>query len=180
VVDEVFGGDHRAGLKELTADAVTTPDIFPEEPDDEHNYKLEVTVPSHIDAEVQKDVAVEVTVMNLTKRPLRLMLRPETLTFTVLSSFGVWSCGWRTHPGAPIAEVFAQLLPRAKASTSVLLSSMCPDEAFRRAGLYTLRTRVDTRRASGRAIGIDTFDGAVPATAPTLVRVRHTHIPMKR
>jgi hypothetical protein len=173
VADESFGADSRSGVKELTAEAVVTPEPMAiPEPEGGAAHKLVVTAPARIDAARGLDLLIDVAVENVTSRPIRLMLRPETLAFEVASPRGVHQCGWQRSPGAPIAEVFTEVLPHSKASTSVLLASVCPELTFRAPGLYTVYARIDTRRASGRSIGLSTFDGVVAASAPTLVRVR--------
>jgi len=100
------------------------------------------------------------------------MLRPETLAFEVSSPKGVVYCSGKTHPASAIAEVYSEIPPHGRASTSVLLASICPDTTFKSAGLYTVEARVDTRHASGKSIGLETFDGLVRANDPTLVRIR--------
>jgi hypothetical protein len=177
VVDEAFGGDQRTGVKELTAEGVSVPPPLPQEAPADAPHKLAVTTLPRIDAEIGSGLLVEVWVENTTSRPIRLMLRPETLAFEVASTKGVLQCSLKSHQASPIAEVFAEAPPHGKLSTSVLLASVCPDGTFREAGLYTVTARVDTRHASGRSIGIETFDGLVKASAPTLVRVRHDRAP---
>jgi hypothetical protein len=174
--DESFGGNDRSGVKELTADQVTVPDSLDEEAARSERHKVQVTAAPRIDVERGDDLELSVTVENTTNRTLHLLLRPETLAFDISSPRGVYACRWRGRPAGPIAEVFTTIGPHAKASSAVLLSSMCPDGALDVAGLYTVQARLDTRRASGKSIGIDTFDAVVDATAPTLVRVRHNKL----
>jgi len=177
IADESFGGDDRAGVKELVADSVITPDDLGDDEPEEHAHRLTVTAPARVDTESGRNLEIEVTVENTTSRPIHLMLRPETLAFQVASPKGVHECGWPRRPGAPIAEVFREIAPHGTASSSVLLASICPDDTFVAAGLYTVFTRIDTRGSSGKSIGIETFDGVVRAAAPTLVRVRHPPAP---
>jgi len=172
VADQTLTGHERSGVKELTAEAVTVPDTISSDPPAEHRHALTVRAPSHIDAESGRDLVIEVSAENTTTRPIHLMLRPETLAFEVSSSKGVRACTGKTHPASPIAEVFTTIPPHGRASTSVLLSTICPDATFQSAGLYTVEARIDTRHASGKAIGLDTFDGVVRAGEPTLVRIR--------
>ncbi len=175
IADEILGGDERAGVKELTADPVVTPDAYDPDPDDNpKRAALMVTTPVRLDAELARDLTVDVTVENTSSRTIHMMLRPETLAFEVASSKGVFRCGWRGYGAVPLAEVFTTIAPNAKASTSVQLASICPEGALQKAGLYTVRARIDTRRASGASIGIDTFDGVVDAGHPMLVRLRHS------
>jgi len=56
-----------------------------------------------------------------------------------------------------------------------MVSVLCPEHTFDQAGLYMVRARLDTRRASGAGIGLRTFDGDVPADKATRVRVREDH-----
>ena len=89
----------------------------------------------------------------------------------------VRECAWSRAPGAPIAEVFTTIPPHGKASTEVLLTAICPDGTVDSAGLYTVLASVDTRHASGRSIGIQSFDERVVATRPSLVRIRRDRPP---
>jgi hypothetical protein len=175
-VDESFGGHDRSGVKELTAEAVTVPDTLDDGEGDDHKHKLIVTAPVRIDAERGEQLSITVSVENPTTRTVRLMLRPETLAFEVASPRGVYTCGWPRRPGAPIAEVFTTIPPHGKVSSEVLPASMCPDTALAKAGLYTVRARLDTRRESGKSIGIESFDGVVNAEQPTLVRLRRDRV----
>jgi len=173
VADQIDGGEARSGVKEVSAEPVTVPDELADDEDSDGLAEaLDITSRPRIDTDTGLHLAVLVTVENTTSRTVRLMLRPETLTFRVSSPRGVRSCGWTRGPGAPIAEVFTAIPPHGKASTEVLLSSVCPDGTLDAAGLYSVRAGIDTRNASGRSIGLDTFDGRVKAKKASLVRVR--------
>jgi hypothetical protein len=144
---------------------------------DDHPQRLIVTAPPRIDAETGRTLSIDVTVENTTSRPVSLLLRPETLAFEVASPRGVYGCSWGRTPGSVIAEVLTTIAPHGKATTSVLLGSVCPDATFAKAGLFTVTPRLDTRKTSGRGIGVETFDGTVRALAPTLIRVRRPRAP---
>jgi len=172
VVDATFGGDDRSGVKELTAEPITVPEALPPDAPLGAPQALVVSTVARVEAEFGSRLVLDVSLQNETSRPLHVMLRPETLAFEVASPLGVLECHWPRQPGAPIREVFTTVLPHGRASTNVLLSSMCPDAAFRAAGLYSVRARLDTREASGRSIGLETFDSVIEAASPTLVRIR--------
>jgi hypothetical protein len=172
VADQTLAGRERTGMKELVSGAVTVPDTISSDPEPMHRHPIVAHAAERIDAESGKDLVFEVSAENTTTRPIHLMLRPETLAFEVSSTKGVTYCSGKTHPASPIAEVFTEIPPHGRASTSVLLASICPDTTFRSAGLYTVEPRIDTRHASGKAIGLDTFDGVVRTSEPTLVRIR--------
>jgi hypothetical protein len=177
VTDEVLGGASRAGVKELRAEPVVTPDELGDEGEEEDAppaRALSVSTAARIDAETSNSLEITVNVSNTTSRPVRLMLRPETLAFKVESPRGVHYCSWGRRPAFPIAEVFRVIPPHGVTSTTVLLGAICPDGAFSKAGLYTVSSRIDTRSYSARQIGLDSFDGVVRAAAPTLVRIRRS------
>lgn len=180
VADQIDGGEARSGVKELKADAVTVPDEVPE-PEGEavapHTDPLAVSTSARIDSEHGRQLDITVTVENTTSRAVRLMLRPETLTFQVASPRGVHECASKKGPGAPIAEVVTTLPAHGKTSTDVLLAALCPDGVVDAAGLYTVRAGIDTRRTSGRSLGMQLFEGRVVATKPSLVRVRWDKAP---
>jgi hypothetical protein len=174
VADESLGGDDRAGLKEVVAEPVVTPDRLGEDTDDRRPHLISLAVPGRVDAEESRDATVEVVVENTSSRTVRMMLRPENLVFDIASTKGTYRCSHHGYAATPIAEVFTTIAPHAKASTSVQLASLCPDGALRQAGLYTVHARLDTRQASGASIGIESFDGVADAAAPMLVRIRHS------
>ena len=97
VADESFGADSRSGVEEeLTAEAVVTPEpLAIPEPEGGAPHKLVVTAPARIDAARGRDLLIDVAVENVTSRPIRLMLRPETLAFEVASPRGVHQCAWQ-------------------------------------------------------------------------------------
>ena len=59
----------------------------------------------------------------------------------------------------------------ASTTLDVLLSAYCGGHTLDQAGLYVVRPRLDTRRASGESVGIRSFDGVVVAATPTVVRL---------
>jgi hypothetical protein len=173
IADQIEGGEPRSGVKELLAEPVTVPDELPA-PDvgPANAHGLVVSSSARIDSENGRQLAMSVTVENTTSRTVRLMLRPETVSFEVASPRGVRECVWGRGPGAVIAEVLTSIAPHGKASTEVLLTSLCPDGTLDKAGLYTVRAGIDTRHTSGKAIGIETFEGRVGAEKTSLVRIR--------
>jgi hypothetical protein len=179
VTDEAIGGASRTGVKELRAEPVVTPDELEEEGEEREQpaRALSVSTAARIDAETSNSLEITVSVRNATSRPVRLMLRPETLAFKVESPAGVHHCSWGRRPAFPIAEVFRVIPPGGVTSTTVLLGAICPDGTFAKAGLYTVSSRIDTRSYSARQIGLDSFDGVVRAAEPTLVRIRRSLAP---
>lgn len=79
--------------------------------------------------------------------------------------------------GSPIRELYSTIGVKGRASASVLVSTVCPSDTFDTSGVYRVPPMLDTSGASGRAIGLKTFDGAVSASSPTLVRVRTSRRP---
>jgi hypothetical protein len=132
---------------------------------------LTVTTPSRIDATSLRDLALPITVSNPTPRDVAFLLRPETIAIDATGPSGTIRCQWLVIP-SPIAELFTVLPPKGRASTEVLISTLCPRAFFDRPGLYLLRAAIDTRRASGASIGIHTFDGEAWSPSATLVRIR--------
>ena len=113
-----------------------------------------------------------VTVTNRSARRVSLMLRPATVAIDATNHFGVtFHCQW-PRAMTPIIELFTTLPPKGRASTDVLVKDLCPAAFLSWPGLYSLRASVDTRAASGEAIGIHSFVGTATAPEPTLVRVR--------
>jgi hypothetical protein len=124
-----------------------------------------------IDSLAPESIEISVTLRNEGTQAVIVRLRPETLGFDIIAPDNVQSCVWPTVPGAPLREAFTRIVPHASASISVLLSAYCSGHALDQAGLYVVRARLDTRKASGAAIGYRTFDGVVVAATPTIVRL---------
>jgi hypothetical protein len=114
---------------------------------------------------------VSVTLRNDSSRPVRLRFKPETLAFDVTSARGVERCAWPTPVGAPMRELFSTLPPGGAETLSVMLADYCGRKSFEHSGLMVVRPQLDTRRAGGQDIGLQTFNGQVLATTPTIVRL---------
>ncbi len=134
--------------------------------------KLTLSVPARIDVERPQNLSIPVKLTNAGPRAVTLLYRAQTLGFDVDGPGGPRRCRWPSDVGAPIREVFTRVGARGHASVDVLLEDLCPDETFDQAGLYTIVPRLDTRKASGKAIGMRTFDGEVQGETPLLLRVR--------
>ncbi len=124
-----------------------------------------------VDATSNEDVAVSVTLRNDSSRPVRLRFKPETLAFDVTSARGVERCAWPAPVGAPMRELFSTLPPGGAETLSVMLAAYCGRKSFEHSGLMVVRPQLDTRRAGGQDIGLQTFNGQVLATTPTIVRL---------
>jgi hypothetical protein len=135
--------------------------------------RLHLTGTVAVDAQTLGDLAVTVTLHNDGTRPVRLRFKPETLAFDVTTSRGVEHCSWPTPVGAPMRELFSTLPAGGAESQQVLLADYCNRKTFERAGLVVVRPQLDTRKAGGQDIGLQTFDGQVIATEPTIVRLHH-------
>jgi hypothetical protein len=124
-----------------------------------------------IDSLAPESIEISLTLRNEGTEPTIVRLRPETLSFDVIAPDSVQTCVWPTVPGAPLREAYTRIGHQGSASISVLLSAYCSGHALDQAGLYVVRARLDTRKASGAAIGYRTFDGVVVAVTPTIVRL---------
>jgi len=125
-----------------------------------------------IDAFSADDLEIPLTLRNESSQAVIVRFRPDTLSFDVMGPDSVQTCTWPAVPGAPIREAFTRIPPKGSASLSVLLSAYCSGHPLDQAGLYVVRPRLDTRRASGASIGFRSFDGVVAAATPTVVRLR--------
>jgi hypothetical protein len=69
------------------------------------------------------------------------------------------------------------LAPKGRASISLLVTAVCPAGTFDEPGAYRVFPRLDTRTASGRPIGLRTWDDEAEGATPTLLRVRSPRRP---
>jgi hypothetical protein len=124
-----------------------------------------------VDASAAEGIDIPLTLRNDGTQPVVVRLRPETLAFDVIGPDSVQTCSWPSVPGAAVREAFTRIAPGASAPLDVLLSAYCGGHMLDQAGLYVVRPRLDTRRASGESIGIRSFDGVVVGATPTVVRL---------
>jgi hypothetical protein len=132
---------------------------------------LVLDLPSRLDVEHPADLTAAIRLSNEGAHPVTLLFRAEVIDFTAVSPSGGTRCHWPSQATTPIRELFATVRPHQTMTTDVLLPELCGAQFFDAPGLYVLRGALDTRRASGAAIGLTTFDGRVVAEAPMLVRV---------
>ena len=82
--------------------------------------------------------------------------------------------GYGQKTGIDLPNEQPGLMPSARWLMKNYHRRWYPDETLDVAGLYTVRAGLDTRLASGKPIGLTTFDGVALATDVTLVRVRRS------
>jgi hypothetical protein len=134
-----------------------------------------------VDAAAAEGIDIPITLRNEGAQPVVVRLRPETLAFDVIGPDSVQTCLWPTVPSAAMREAFTRIAPGGSATLDVLLSAYCGGHTLDQAGLYVVRPRLDTRRASGESVGVRSFDGIVLAGTPTVVRLhRGNAIPVLR
>jgi hypothetical protein len=133
--------------------------------------RLVLAGPASVDAAAAESIDIPITLRNDGAQPVAVRLRPETLGFDVIGPDSVQTCAWPTVPGAAMREAFTRIPPGGSTTLDVLLSAYCAGHALDQAGLYVVRPRLDTRRASGESVGIRSFDGVVLAVTPTVVRL---------
>jgi hypothetical protein len=168
-----------APLKTLDSLPIVLPDeptaslssAWPATPPEADVPRLALSPALSIDAETIEDIEIPVTLRNEGSRAVVTRFRPETLGFWVTGPTGVHDCSWPTVPGAPTDETFATLAGKEATTLNVLLSAYCTGHQLDQPGLFVVRPRLDTRRASGAPIGYRTFDGLVIATTPAVVRL---------
>ncbi len=123
------------------------------------------------------DVPITVTLVNESDRAVTTFFRTSTLAFKVKGPAGSFSCGTPRSIEEPFRELFTSLGAKQKTSTTVLVTAICPAGTFDEPGIYRVVPKLDTRGASGRNIGLRTWDGEVSAKSPSLVRVRSPRRP---
>jgi hypothetical protein len=134
--------------------------------------KLVLALPPRLDVERPDDLNVSVRLANEGGRPVTLLFRSEVIDFVAVGERGGTRCSWSSRSDAPARELFTTLRPHETTTAEVLLPALCGGQFFDTPGLYVVRGELDTRRSSGAASGLTTFDGQVVAETPMLVRVR--------
>lgn len=133
---------------------------------------LAVSMPDSLDVARGNEISTTVTVANESDKPAVLLVRPELLRFNVAGPAGSVACGMTRAVDAPIRELFSTIGPKARTSVGILVSAVCPADTFDEPGIYRVVAVLDTSAASGRSIGLKTWDGEVTARSPMLLRVR--------
>ncbi|MBX3214182.1 MAG: hypothetical protein KF850_19260 [Labilithrix sp.] len=136
-----------------------------------------LSMPEAMDAARGGELGTSVTLTNGTDRPITLLYRPDMIQFAVSGPAGSVSCGAPRSVSSPIRELFVTVPVNGKTTTSVLLTTTCPAGTFDEPGVYRVTPRLDTTGASGRSIGLRTWDGLAAGRAPLLVRVRSPRTP---
>jgi hypothetical protein len=131
-----------------------------------------LSVPEAMDAARGVELGTTVSLTNGTDRPITLLYRPDMLLFTVSTPAGNIPCGFPRQVAAPIRELFTTVAVKGKIDTTVLFTAICPAGTFDEPGIYRVMPRVDTRGASGRQLGLKTWEGVATGKTPLLVRVR--------
>jgi hypothetical protein len=149
-------------------------------PKDDGAGALVVTSPAFEDYGLGWESEVTVTITNRSAQSVAFLLRPETMAFDVTGPSGIGltdpspivHCAWPGPAPAPVHEAYTRLGHNESASITVLLSALCPDDALRHPGLYVVRSKLDTRGASGASVGVRTYVGLELANVTTRLRVR--------
>lgn len=136
-----------------------------------------VTTPETLDVKRGSEISTVVTIANQTDKPVTLLFRPEMLRFSVAGPAGSVACGSQRSVGSPIRELYSTVGVKGRASTQLLLTAICPADTFDEAGIYRVTPVLDTSGASGRTVGLRTFDGMISGSKPMLLRVRSRRHP---
>jgi hypothetical protein len=133
---------------------------------------VSLSMPASMDAARGVELSTVVSLRNGTDRRITLLYRPELLQFTVAGPGGTLDCGATKTIASPIRELFSTVAPKGRLDLTVLLTAICPAGTFDRPGVYRVQPKLDTRGASGRNLGIASWDDTVTGTVPLFVRVR--------
>jgi hypothetical protein len=133
-----------------------------------------LSVPETLDSARGVDLPTTVTLTNTSERPLTVLYRPEMMGFTVSTPAGSVRCGGGRQVGSPIRELFSTVRPKGRLDMGVLITATCPPGTFDDPGLYRVLPRLDTTGASGRALGLKTWDSVAVGKKPLLVRIRNS------
>jgi len=169
------------GVRSLDADPVILAETVPlapsTAPDDAGENPVSLTVPETMDAARGIELGTTVTLVNGDTHALTVLYRPEMLLFRVVGPAGGVACGFTRQVLSPIRELYGTVPAHGKSSIGVLFGVTCPAGTFDEPGLYRVTPKLDLTGASGRSIGLKTWDGAAIARKPLVVRVRNPRRP---
>ncbi|HEY8076248.1 MAG TPA: hypothetical protein VIF62_19115 [Labilithrix sp.] len=138
---------------------------------------LVLSMPDAEDVARGAEIGATVTAANTSERAITLLFRSEVLEFRVTGPGGTITCGTPRSIDSPIRELFTTIPAKGRTSMTPLITSMCPPDTFDEPGVYRVFVKIDTTGASGREIGLRTWDGTAESTTPMLLRVRTARRP---
>jgi hypothetical protein len=141
---------------------------------------LDVTTPARLDAAQATSLDLTVTVKNKGKLPATVHLRRDLFLFDVDGPNGPFRCGSLPGPRTIPRDLYGSLRSGGAESLTLRLVEPCPDDAFSRPGLYSVRARLVVKDAGERTPGVRPWAGEATAEQPTLVRVRTGEWPYYR
>lgn len=131
-----------------------------------------------IDTNDELSAGLTVTLKNESSRGVPLAFRTTALVVDVTSPSGQRSTC--SVPG--LTSLGRDLVPVVGAgrasSLSVVIGRFCPAGTFDERGVYTLSSRIDTRKTTVTAPYPGLFSGVVVASSPTLLRMRAGSAPL--
>ena len=133
---------------------------------------LRVSMPESRDIARGNEIETSITATNEGDQAALLLFRSETVRFTIAGPQGSQSCGGGLIVESPIRELYGSIGVKGRASLALLLDRVCPVDTFDDPGIYRVTATLDTSLASGRSIGLKTWDGESTAKSPMLLRVR--------
>lgn len=138
---------------------------------------LVVSVPDTMDVAKGTEISTTVTITNEGDKAAVVLARPEMLRFSVATPAGSVACGTTRLVASPIRELYSTVGVKGRTSITVLLTAVCPADTFDEAGIYRVTPVLDTSGASGREVGLKTWDGIAEGRIPMLLRVRSARRP---
>jgi hypothetical protein len=162
---------------DTTAPGATAPGATALPPLPPGSAALVVSMPDALDVARGNEISSTVTVVNVGDKAAVFLLRAEMFRFSVAGPAGSVACGTTRAVDAPIRELYSTVAPRGRGSIGVLVNALCPSDTFDGPGVYRVTPTLDTSEASGRTIGLKTWDGEAAARSPMLVRVRSSRRP---
>jgi hypothetical protein len=160
-----------------TASGTTAPGATALPPLPPGSASLVVSMPDALDVARGNEISSTVTVANEGDKAAVFLLRAEMFRFSVAGPAGSVACGTTRAVDAPIRELYSTIAPKGRASIGVLVNALCPSDTFDEPGVYRVTPTLDTSEASGRPIGLKTWDGEAKARSPMLLRVRSLRRP---
>lgn len=160
-------------LKIIDAAPLTLTDAVVVDPPATPAENVKLSMPESMDVARGFELSSVVTLTNGTDRPMTLLYRSDSVLFSVTGPNGKVACGAPRQVTSPIRELFTTIAVKGRADVGVMFSATCPAGTFDEVGLYRVLPKLDTTQASGRAIGLRSWDGTAEGQRPLLLRVRN-------
>lgn len=137
----------------------------------QHPGPLELRLTQGSDAQSERNATVSLSVKNRSPDKQTVFFRREHVSFEVVGPDGIVTCDPQPDARAPDIQAFSTLRKNGAIAATSRMIELCPQDTFRRPGLYLVHARFDATH-TGEEFDLNGFTGRVVSLSPATVRIR--------